>query len=75
MFHHNNKYLDAYAKLKTKIKNEYNLSGGSVMTTENAVEWDRVRLLLNPTAPLSQVQMELGLIPENWRDFIYGEKK
>ena len=69
MYHYSNKYLDAYAKMKTKLKNESNLSGGSVMTTENAVEWDRLKVLINPTAPLSQVQMELGEIPENWRDF------
>lgn len=68
MVKHTNKYLYAYAKLKTKTKKENNL-GGIDITLTQAVEWDRLRVLINPTAPLSQVQMELGEIPENWEDF------
>jgi hypothetical protein len=63
-----NVYLEAYGKLRVKVRKETGLSI-SCMDISKAIEWDRVRLLINPKAKLSQVQIELGEIPKNWRDY------
>lgn len=63
----NNMYLEAYSNMRNRVRVETNLSI-SCMDIPTAIEWDRVRLLLNPKATLSQVQKKLGEIPKNWRD-------
>lgn len=61
-----NTYLQNYAIMKNKALLEGNLTGTSI-NLETAIEWDRIRLLINPNARLSPPQLKLGLIPEDWR--------
>lgn len=63
-----NTYLETYGKLRNRVRLETGLTL-SCIDVSTAIEWDRIRLLINPNAVLSPEQMKVGVIPENWRDY------
>ena len=64
-----NKYLDFYKDLRRDIfsdkKESRNLNKS--VPLDCYVEWDRLRMILNPRAKLSLAQKNFGIIPESWR--------
>ena len=64
-----NQFVDIYTDMRNRVFTQLGKRRSSNnVPLELFIEWDRLRMILNPRANLSSAQMKLGVIPENWRE-------
>ena len=65
-----NSYVDTYNRMRKDLfKGKNSRDVNRSVPIEFYIEWDRLRMILNPKVNLSPAQLKLGkYIPTNWRD-------
>lgn len=66
-----NSYIRVYNEMRKDLfKGKNTRDMNRSVPIEFYIEWDRLRMLLNPKVKLSPAQMSLGkvIIPSNWMD-------